>query len=229
MRVLPTIYWDIYAFFYERMKDFPVYQSMMEEVYNSLDVRKNGVYLDIGCGTGEFLKMLSENCKKAYGIDSSRFMLKMAMKKTSNSQKISTFQGDVTKNLPFKDEFFDGVACIHVINYLETPRNLLLEIHRILKTNGRLSLVSIKKLDPSNFLEHYRQFLRNNKAKAIKSLSSYIPVGILNAPMKFRYKVYYYDEKSLEKFLKDAGFRNIHTKNIYADQSILAVCKRKNA
>jgi len=200
---------------------------MLKKVYYSLDVKKNGIYLDAGCGTGEFLKMLSKNCKKVYGIDFSRFMLKMTMRKVSNPWKVLVIQGDLSRKLPFKDEFFDGIACIHVINYLDEPLNLLQEFRRILKTDGILSLVSIKSLDPSNFLEHYRRFLRDEKLKAVKSLLSYIFVGILNAPMKFKYKVYYYDQKSLRKLLKDAGFRNIKISSVYVNQSILATCETR--
>jgi len=50
---------------------------------------------------------------------------------------------DVDKGLPmFSDEYFDLVTMIHVIEHLDSPYNVLKEIHRILKPGGKLIILT---------------------------------------------------------------------------------------
>ena len=89
------------------------------------------IILDAGCGPGIFSKALAgEN--EVIGLDFSLTMLKLA-----RTCDLTAVQGDVTV-LPFKDNTFDVIYCTEVLQYLNTPDELLTEIMRTLKKGGNL-------------------------------------------------------------------------------------------
>ncbi|MEM5792878.1 MAG: class I SAM-dependent methyltransferase [Candidatus Aenigmatarchaeota archaeon] len=47
---------------------------------------------------------------------------------------------DIDRNLPFKDFSFDVVYAQDVLEHLENPFNIVIEVHRILKKNGTFNV-----------------------------------------------------------------------------------------
>ena len=52
-----------------------------EEIVKLLNPKKGETILDIGCGTGDLTKKISEQCGKVIGIDNSNEMIQSAQKK----------------------------------------------------------------------------------------------------------------------------------------------------
>lgn len=78
-------------------------------------------HLDIGCGDGYFLRR--STCDERYGLD--------------------TLLGDEVKDtLEFPDNYFDYVTMLAVIEHLPQPEELIGEIWRVLKPNGRLIITT---------------------------------------------------------------------------------------
>ena len=102
--------------------------------------------LDSGCGTGNFETLFSLNQSnmntKIVGIDMSRKRLDVA--KSGPYQMASFICGD-TESLPFKDNSFDCVILIEVIEHVPNKRRLLLECKRVLKTHGMLIMTTPNK------------------------------------------------------------------------------------
>ncbi len=93
-------------------------------------LRAGARVLDAGCGNGKMLVPLVRAGFNAMGVDISRgALLAMADRRT--------VQGDV-RNLPFKDDTFDGVVCYDVLQHLlDVERNAaVLEIRRVLAPGG---------------------------------------------------------------------------------------------
>jgi len=94
---------------------------------------RKGRLLDIGTGTGEFLKVASEHGFMAYGIEPSR----------RASEKASGF-GPVLRSefetLSFKENFFDVVTLWSVLEHVTHPTQFLKKIHGLLKKDGLLAL-----------------------------------------------------------------------------------------
>lgn len=90
--------------------------------------------LDIGCHSGLFTRYLvkATKAKKVYGIDVSRQAVLMAKKRIKNG----IFIVANAHKLPFKDNFFDGVFCLEVLEHVEEPNKVLKEIKRVLKSGG---------------------------------------------------------------------------------------------
>ena len=91
--------------------------------------------LDLGCGTGEMLKLILQknDHKDLYGIDLSEEMLEVAKSKLPN--RVRLFLGD-SESLPFPDNSFDVVYCNDSFHHYPAPQNVLMEVHRVLKPGG---------------------------------------------------------------------------------------------
>lgn len=91
--------------------------------------------LDLGCGTGEMLKLILQKdpLKELYGIDISEEMLAVA--KSKLPEQVQLFQGD-SEMLPFSDGSFDVVYCNDSFHHYPPPQNVLREVHRVMKPGG---------------------------------------------------------------------------------------------
>lgn len=93
-----------------------------------------GKILDIGCHGGTFTGLIAAvtNTQEVYGIDISHKAIKFAKKRFPQFN----FQVADAQNLPFGAKFFDGVTCLEVLEHVDEPEKVLLEIKRVLKKNG---------------------------------------------------------------------------------------------
>mgnify|MGYP001365503175 FL=1 len=92
--------------------------------------KENGVHLDIGCGTGEFLYACKINNYKTLGIEPSHLASKKAVK--NYNLKISD---DVTLS-SIKDDSIDSISMWHVLEHIDNINNFIVQLNRILKNNG---------------------------------------------------------------------------------------------
>lgn len=93
--------------------------------------------LDLGCGTGELMKLLLENNDRYQltGIDLSSKMIEIANEKLANRVKLVI--GD-SENLPFDDNSFDLVYCNDSFHHYVEVEQVIKEISRVLKKDGYL-------------------------------------------------------------------------------------------
>jgi len=102
-----------------------------------LKTHASGSVLDIGCGTGYHLAWLAKNTNcELTGLDTSAKMLETVYK---NAPTAKLAEGKA-EHLPFGDNTFDTVLCMFsTLNLCDYPKALA-EMHRVLKTNGKLIL-----------------------------------------------------------------------------------------
>lgn len=128
---------------------------------------KCGNVLDIGCGTGLFLETLSPEFE-GVGIDSSKDFINFCQNK-----KINVVKMDALK-ISFKDQSFDNVFCSFLIEHF-LPRevdNLLNNIYRILKKNGRVILTTEDKLSLTSFQSNFWNDYTHIRPYNVGSISS---------------------------------------------------------
>lgn len=110
-------------------------RAMYQEILKSLNDITYVNFLDLGCGTGEMIKIILEHnkMKKAYGSDISPKMIEVAKKKLPEFVNLKI--GD-SENLPYANEYFDVVFCNDSFHHYPKPENVIAEVFRVLKTGG---------------------------------------------------------------------------------------------
>ncbi len=95
--------------------------------------------LDIGCGTGYLIDMLSkEHDARFVGLDLSPKMIKQSESKNIKNAKFVEGRSD---ELPFEDNTFDIVTCSQSFHHYPDTNKSLQEALRVLK-NGGLYIIS---------------------------------------------------------------------------------------
>jgi ubiquinone/menaquinone biosynthesis C-methylase UbiE len=95
--------------------------------------------LDIGCGTGANLPMLRRvagQSGRVFAMDFSLLALDFA-RTHPESEGVSLLQGDAL-HLPFKDDCFDVLTMLDVLEHLNDDRRALSEVRRVLRPGGAL-------------------------------------------------------------------------------------------
>ena len=153
------------------------------EVMKELSQHKDSAILDLCCGTGNQLKLLSKNgFENLHGLDLSKAMLEVARK---GDHSIKIYNKDATET-NFDDATFDIVMLSFAIHEKdrETQEKMLDEAHRILKKDGKILIVDFSLDEKTTKLgkfgidfiermageEHYRNFKKYIADNGLESL-----------------------------------------------------------
>ena len=121
-----------------------------KKVIRILSIYKFDRVLDVGCGDGNFSKLIKDACeaKEVYGIETSKEGVELARK-----NGVRVFQSDINEeSFPFEDDYFDAIYAGAIIEHLFDPDHFLDEIYRVLNSNG------IFVLDTPNLASIYNRF-----------------------------------------------------------------------
>ncbi|MBI4271486.1 MAG: class I SAM-dependent methyltransferase [Candidatus Rokubacteria bacterium] len=101
------------------------------------DVPPGSKVVDLGCGTGETAARLERLGYEVWGLDLVEGMIGYARGRCASGR----FQvGDLTR-MPFRDDTFDAVVCLGVVEYLDGDDRALREIRRVLRP-GACAVIS---------------------------------------------------------------------------------------
>jgi SAM-dependent methyltransferase len=100
-----------------------------------LDVKPDGVYLDVACGTGNYAIAVAQAGGRVHRIDHSRRMIAAACQKRSC---VNWHIGNV-ESLPFADGTLSGVMCTLAIHHFHALLPAFQEVFRVL-AGGRFVL-----------------------------------------------------------------------------------------
>ncbi|MFC1876834.1 class I SAM-dependent methyltransferase [Thermodesulfobacteriota bacterium] len=134
----------------------PFMQSIRRDVLETVLRLQPENVLDVACGTGDQLRLLTENSINAVGVDMSEAMLKICRKANPASDCLLQ---DATK-MAFQNERF-ALAMIsfalHETGW-KTAAGILDETHRVLKPSGHLLVVDYSDFKKTPF--YVRQTIR---------------------------------------------------------------------
>lgn len=101
-----------------------------------LPARPGGRLLDVGCGSGSFLRFARDLGWDVEGIDPDPSAVQAA-----KASGLKVRAGDL-RQLAFQEESFDAVTMSHVIEHVPDPAALLREVRRVLKPGGLVTVVT---------------------------------------------------------------------------------------
>lgn len=110
--------------------------------------KSNARLLDLGCGLGLTLSIVAQEFPKSIGCDIDEKALRatrIILKEVGVKIPLVLYDGKI---LPFKDNSFDLVILIEVIEHVEDPELMLKEIKRVLRPDGLLHVTTANKWWP---------------------------------------------------------------------------------
>lgn len=138
---------------------------------------RQGRILDIGIGTGLFLKLAKSHRWEVYGIDVSEYAISR-LKKSG----FKLFKGELSEN-NFTDKSFDVVNMRHSLEHIKDPRKTLTKAYNILKLGGILCIAT-----PDSFGIH------------AKLAGKHWP------HLSIPYHLHFFSKKSLSDLVEEIGF-----------------------
>lgn len=119
------------------------------QVFLDLNIKKGDIFLDIGCGAGDYSVQAAElvgNTGMVYALDQwEEIDIKLRALEHGN---IFPVVADIKEYLPLADNSCDicfVAMVLHGIELDSSGANFFSEVHRILKQKGRIAIIEIKK------------------------------------------------------------------------------------
>lgn len=116
------------------------HESLSRWGISHLDIEKDDLILDIGCGSGVNVERFLEFSEKVYGIDYSKLAVEKSIRlnqKAIDEGRCEIIQSSVS-NLPFEDNSFDILTAFETVYFWPDIVDDLKEARRVLKDDGIL-------------------------------------------------------------------------------------------
>ena len=166
---------------YQLVKNYTLKQKV--KLINSFNTESKTI-LDVGAGTGDFLKVCKKNNWDAYGIEPSDKARKIAAEKEINLKQ------DISE---LKNELFDVITLWHVLEHIPNLIEYIDQLKKLLKPNGVLLIAvpNYKSYDAEYYKEYWAAFdvprhLWHFSKESIQKLFSQVNMNVEKIlPMKF--------------------------------------------
>lgn len=146
-------YYDKLAYEAENMRIFDLDRNQLEsQILLSRLKGIEGIFLDLGCGTGRISFVLRQLEGDSVGVDFSKQSVIKAQKLAKKGLLNSSFIIGEAESLPFRNSIFQLVLSIGMLEYVNKPNKILREIKRIIKKDGLVMLGCNNGLAPVNLL-----------------------------------------------------------------------------
>ncbi len=105
-----------------------------EKLYQFLSPQPGKLYLDIGCGTGNYTIALANKGLNFFGLEPSEKMLDIARSRNSQINWVLA----KAEQIPLNDNLFDGAIATLTIHHWTDIKKAFTEIHRVLKSSAKI-------------------------------------------------------------------------------------------
>jgi 2-polyprenyl-3-methyl-5-hydroxy-6-metoxy-1,4-benzoquinol methylase len=159
---------------------FPFRRRVADDVIRFLPAKPKGRLLDVGCGSGHWLRFMREMGWQVEGLDFDERAIEVA-----RQSKLAVRCGTLERQY-FPGENYDAITLQHVIEHVPHPLGTLSECARLLKSDGKLIIAT-----PNGASLSHRMFGANWRG--------------LEPPRH----LHVFSPASLRRMLEKAGFENI--------------------
>ena len=133
-----------------------------------LQPRPGNRYLDVGCGTGNYLHELSAPEISFYGIDPSETMLSVARERNPGTN----FLNAKAEAIPFADNYFAGAVAMFTIHHWEDQFAGLRELFRVMMPGAALVFLTFDGFQMEKYwLAHYFPEMIKRSGELVPSAS----------------------------------------------------------
>ena len=175
-----------------------------ERIFHLLSPEKNKLYLDIGCGTGNYTIKLSDKGFDFWGIDPSAQMLNEAKSKSGN---IKWLEGS-SERIPAEDEAFDGVIASLTIHHWSNLEKSFEELFRVMKPGSKFILfTSTPEQMKGYWLNHYFPEILKRAADQMPPFEK-VKMALKEAGFKISTAEKYYVKEDLKDYFLYSGKYN---------------------
>jgi len=156
------------------------FKTFARNLKNIEKYKKKGLLLDIGCSIGIFLSLAQNKAWKVHGIEPSQWCVDQCKKLFNIKIKKGTYQ-----KLNNTKTRFDVITLWDVLEHLDDPLDALKTCRDLLKKDGLLVFSTL------NFRSVYARMLGKKW------------------PWLMKMHIYYFDKKTIKKYLEKAGLKLI--------------------
>ncbi len=114
---------------------FTVRRKLLEYLLTSFNISSKELAIDIGCGVGSNLNVLSSKGIHTIGLDHSLYALTLVKRRL----ELPLINGDLNK-LPLRSNSIGLIVAMDVLEHLDNDANGISEFYRVLKKGGNLIL-----------------------------------------------------------------------------------------
>jgi len=119
-------------------------EAKIKTALTELNLKKENLILDAGCGTGLLFPRITKKVKLVVGIDISTRILKEAKKRVKEYSNAAVITAD-TDYTPFPNDTFDTIFAITLLQNTPKPHQTLKEMKRVTKQNAPIVATGLKK------------------------------------------------------------------------------------
>jgi ubiquinone/menaquinone biosynthesis C-methylase UbiE len=230
------------------------YRDLMDAQIRALDLDEADAVLDVGSGLGSFPLQLRARRDRPtdlrvtevdYVLDAlSRARRQLERGDAANGVAVRYVGLDLDLNgssacVPLQDASHDAAVASLLLNYVGDPDRLLRELHRILRSGGRLVVSSLKRdADISTICVDTISELRSGLGREAlgadgerrmdRSLRDFINDAARLLDLEERGVFHFWEEAELTAMLERAGFRNVRIDEAFGTpaQALLATADR---
>lgn len=118
--------------------------AKMKAALSSINLKKDSLVLDAGCGTGLLFKHVGRSVKLLVGLDTSPRILKEAKKHAKQLPTTTVVRADADFT-PFQNDVFDATFAITLLQNVPDPLVTLREMKRVSKDRAFIVTTGLKK------------------------------------------------------------------------------------
>jgi SAM-dependent methyltransferase len=133
--------YDAIAGRYDRRYSLYDYDGVREAILSFLGSAVLPAILEVGCGTGHWLKAMAERAHLVAGMDLSAQMLARARPAAPRARLVR----GRSEQAPWRDASFDRIVCVNALHHFNDRDQFFTEARRLLRAGGGLLTVG---LDP---------------------------------------------------------------------------------